>query len=210
MHISLKPSSGMTAAQLAVLRSTGMTMSHSAAVHQLRGENALARTPLHRLVGTISPADAINAATRAAAIEQAPRTACTGSPKQLGCTANCGQGRRCTCSGTPARTGRLEAAMSDFGILDLAYREDSEPTEAEIDRSLTPAARVAAKVWPTVWRVFLGAFLMWVAMMIAGCGGGDVEDDDTTITPAMPTVGTALSCHTSAAITVCQETGAAK
>ena len=64
MHISLKSNTGMTAAQQRVMQETGLVMSHSAALHHLRSKTTLARMQLHRIAGTVSPADAITAATR--------------------------------------------------------------------------------------------------------------------------------------------------
>lgn len=182
MHISLKSNTGMTAAQQRVMQETGLLMSHSAALHHLRNETALARMQLHRISGTVSPADAITAATRAAAIEQAPR-GCTSSPKQTGCNTNCGQGRRCTCTGasmprlapraTRRAPTRIEQRASDFGALDLTHQEH-DATAGEVAEQMTVGDKVMARVYRWGWRIALVAA---AGIWMTGCGGGAAPAD---------------------------------
>lgn len=179
-HARQRP--GLSAAQQTVLRDTGTLMSPAAALHYLRGQTTLARMQLHRIAGTVSPADAITAATRAAAIEQAPRV-CTSSPKQTGCTLNCSQGHRCTCTGAPMprlapratrrAPTRIEQRASDFGALDLLHQEH-DATAGEVAEQMTVGDKVMARVYRWGWRIALVAA---AAIWMTGCGGGAAPAD---------------------------------
>lgn len=200
MTHSTAPATGMTAVQMHVLQTTGMAMSHKAALAHLSAEAASARAyhmRMHRLAGTISPEAAALAAARAAEIEQGPR--------QIGCTAACKRGQRCACLGAPrpelsprpARTAptALEQHASDFGALDLQHREDQEPSAGDINEQMRPREALAARVYRWAWR---GALVAAAAIWLAGCGGGSPEPEPE---PAqlVPAIATTSRAHATAA-----------
>lgn len=108
------------------------------------------------------------------------------TPRQHGCTLNCHQGHRCTCTGAsmpelsprPARSAptRIEKTASDFGALDLLHKEH-DATASEVAEQMTGRQKLLARAYYYGWRASLAALVFTGAAMLTGCGGGAAPAD---------------------------------
>lgn len=181
----IKPATGLTAAQQAVFRDTGLLLSHAAAVYQLRGQTSIGRAALAELFSTLTG-------------PEIPQTRTATSAPRIGCTTSCKPDHRCTCHGGPLNgfepkpanrsVSDLEQAVSDFGALDL-HRDEDTPTAGQIAEQLTPNTARAARAWRWLWRAasigIMVALGVTVAGALTGCGGGGGDDQDARIEPAL-------------------------
>ena len=181
----IKPATGLTAAQQAVFRDTGLLLSHAAAVYQLRGQTSIGRAALAEIFSTLTG-------------PEIPQTRTATSAPRIGCTTSCTPDHRCTCHGGPLNgfepkpanrsVSAIEQAVSDFGALDL-HRDEDTPTAGQIAEQLTPNTARAASAWRWLWRAasigIMVALGVTMASALTGCGGGGGDDQDARIEPAL-------------------------
>ena len=85
-------------------------------------------------------------------------------------------------TGTDDKPTRMEQRLSDFGVLGLNHDEPETAAMAgDIDQvmRMSPATRIATKVWRVGLRVLLAAALIGAIVALTGCGGGDDDEPGT-------------------------------
>lgn len=166
----IKPSTGLTAAQQAVFRDTGLLLSHAAAVYHLRGQTSIGRAALAEIFSTLTG-------------PEIPQTHTATSAPRIGGPLNGFEPKPANRS-----VSAIEQAVSDFGALDL-HRDEDTPTAGQIAEQLTPNTARAASAWRWLWRAasigIMVALGVTMASALTGCGGGGGDDQDARIEPAL-------------------------
>lgn len=93
----------------------------------------------------------------------------------MSCRGNCSQGHRACPHPVQCQDGRVERKLTDWGLLD-----DGTHTEPE-QLDLPPMTREERGV---AWLI-AAVMVVFIAFLLAGCGGGEPEDE---FEPAVPPV----------------------